>query len=303
MDETLLFPDNLFPIKNEENYKANIYNGIKIASTSRILFCGICRNVGERLQKNIDRINLTATAFKDFEVFIYENDSTDNTKEILSQNESDNFIVKFGTRIDKDYDLIIKDGKDPAHYNRCKVLAECRKVYHEYIISNTNRFDYVCVLDLDIWGGWSYNGFFHSLSILEDCEENGCVTSYGVLADCYNFKKLEDVDLHNYIMYDCFVFRPFGEDAAVPMGATAIYNYIQLSPGQDPIVVNSNFNGLGIYKIDAIANSNYGVKRWSESCVDADHVVLHREMRQKGHRIIMNPSMIVSYADHKYSRI
>jgi hypothetical protein len=303
MNEGLLFPLDLFPIENKENYWANVSNGRNIAEKSRILFCGICRNVGERLQKNIDRIKLTGSAFESFEVFIYENDSTDNTREILSNNISDQFVVKFDNRTDKDYEAMISEGKDPAHYNRCKVLANCRKEYHNYIISNLNRFDYVCVIDLDIWGGWSYGGFFHSLSILEDSKENGCVTSYGILTDCYNSKKLEDMSYSDYLMYDCFVFRPFGEDVAVPMGETSLYNFIRLLPGQDPIIVNSNFNGLGIYKIDAIANSNYGVKRWAESCVDADHVVLHREMRQKGHRIIMNPSMIVSYSDHQYSRI
>jgi len=301
MNKGLMFPDQLFEINDEELYKKTVSAGYQIAKGKKILFCGICRNVGDRLERNILRMQYTAQYFKDHHIFIYENDSTDDTVDILKRYRSEKLDYISDTRSDKNYDTMLQAGEDPVHYNRCKVLADCRNMYLSEI--EYHDADFVCVLDLDLWGGWSYNGFLHALAVLENRPTNGAVTAYGVLADCINKNPLEAVHPSKYLMYDCFVFRPHGEDKAQPKHETGRYNFINQKPGDNVAFVNSNFNGLGLYKKEAFKDVNYGVKLWDARSVDADHVVLHRQMKEKGWDILFNPSMVVSYADHQYSQI
>ena len=301
MNKGLMFPDHLFEINNEELYKKTVSEGYQIAKTKKILFCGICRNVGDRLERNILRMYYTSQYFKDHHIFIYENDSTDNTVDILQKHLSEKLTYISDSRIDKNYEEMLQSGEDPVHFNRCRVLSDCRNMYVPKIRSSDA--DIVCVLDLDIWGGWSYNGFLHSIAVLEDRPSNGAVTAYGVLADCLNKTPLELVEPSKYLMYDCFVFRPSGEDMAQPKHLTGCFNFINQKPGDNVAFVNSNFNGLGLYKKEVFDDVEYGVKKWDEKSVDADHVVLHRQIREKGWDILFNPSMLVSYADHQYSQI
>jgi hypothetical protein len=82
-----------------------------------------------------------------------------------------------------------------------------------------------------------------------------------------------------------------------------MFNNITLSRGDDPIEVVSNFGGLAIYKTKAIKNKKYDAKIWEEASVDPDHVELHRQMSSDGWKIILDPSMIVSYSHHKHSKV
>lgn len=297
------FPDDVFTIENRANYNSLVQRGYSVASDKTILFCGICRDVGEYLERNILRILYTASFFKDFRIFIYENDSSDNTREILLKYKNNKLTFTADRRQDKDYRNLLDQGNDPYHYNRCKVLANCRNEYIDYINNFSGDFDYTCIVDLDLMGGWCYDGFFHSTSVLDSERQNAGVTAYGVLANFDNSKDLEDVHPSRYLMYDCFVFRPFGPDEPVRNVELGAYNRVVVSPGQDPIVVNSNFNGLGLYKTRYLKRHRYDAIMQNSESVDADHVVMHKQIRAMGGRIIMNPSMITSYSHHKYSRI
>lgn len=300
MQKGLMFPDELFKINDQKIYNSRVQFGTDLAKHQKIMFCGICRNVGTKLERNLLRIGETAKYFKDYSILIYENDSTDDTVDILRRYESRKLSFFTETRADKNYNDLLESGQDPVHYNRCQVLASCRNFYLDF--AQKSDADIICVLDLDLWGGWSYDGFLNSVGVLYGKPTNGAVTAYGVLTDCYNHYSLEDIDPKMYIMYDCFVYRPLGPDVAQPKFGTAQYNFIRKNPGDTPIFVNSNFNGMGIYKREALLGVQYGVKLWDQDSVDADHVVLHRQMRDNGWGVIFNPSMLVSYADHQYSK-
>ena len=302
MNKGLMFPDDLFDIKDLELYQKTVSAGYIVAKEKRILFCGICRNVGDHLERNILRIKFSASFFKDYHIFIYENDSNDNTKDILEKYNDEKLDFVSESRNDKNYQMLIDGGHDPCHYNRCKVLASCRNKYMDYIDKHED-YDIVCVLDLDLWGGWSYNGLLHSVAVLYNREENGAVTAYGVLSDPYNRTDLEENDPRRYIMYDCFAFRPNGEYKAVKKVSTGRFNFINQRPGSNAAFVNSNFNGLALYKREAISGLKYHAKKWDEESVDCEHISLHHNIKQKGWDIIFNPSLLVSYAHHKYSRI
>ena len=80
------FPEEIFDakLKNQSIYKYKSNAGQQIAKSKKIIFAGICRNVEQTLAPNIERIIRTAKEFNDFHIFLYENDSIDNTVHILN---------------------------------------------------------------------------------------------------------------------------------------------------------------------------------------------------------------------------
>ena len=52
-------------------------------SLSSIIICSIVRNAEKGLINNIPIIDALCEHFNDYKIIIYENDSTDNTKNIL----------------------------------------------------------------------------------------------------------------------------------------------------------------------------------------------------------------------------
>ena len=295
------FPEYLFVPKNQGIYDHCVNQGVKIASTKTILFCGIARNVGKNLQRNIDCLHRTGSLFKDYRIFIYENDSSDNTPQILMNNRSSRFMYLSEKRLDEDYRSKIDSGEDMWHYNRCKVLSECRNKYLEYVEYSDTKFDYVCILDLDLKGGWSYDGIKHAIFTLERDQINACVSAYGVLAEKNGNDLLEQYNVSDYLMYDSFAFRPLGWNIGLHMMSMPMFNNIKVERGDESIEVDSNFGGMAIYKSQALQNKKYGAKKWMEGFIDPDHVILNRQIKKDGWKIIMDPSMIVSYSPHNYS--
>ena len=299
------FPEYIFDsqLKNLSIYKYKVNEGKKIASSKKIIFAGICRNVGDTLGLNIERIIRTSESFKDFQIFLYENDSDDNTIKILNSYQNKTHLSFLSeNRNDKDYRQQINNGSDPWHYRRCQILAECRNIYLKYVFDNFTDYDYLCVLDLDIKGGWSYAGFQHAIFTLETNPKCACVSAYGVLSDINNTDSLEDYSIEEYIMYDSLAFRPLQITKGIHILRTPVFNRITFNRGDDPIEVTSNFGGMAVYKLPLLKNKKYGAKQWKEGEVDPDHVLLNKQLIEEGYKIILDPNMIVSYSDHKYSR-
>lgn len=296
------FPENLFEpqpdLKGLYNYKLGI--GEKISKDKTILFCGICRNVGDVLERNILRIHRTGQLFKEYNIFIYENDSTDNTVEILSRYASDNLKYLSENRSDKDYRQGIDSGEDKWHHNRCVVLSNCRNKYIEYANKNFSHYDYLCVIDLDLRGGWSYDGIKHGIFTINNENNIGCVSSYGVLSDYHNNYTLETVHQSQYLMYDSFAFRPWGL-VGIHMLNTAKFNKLQFFRSEDPINVYSNFGGLAIYNMNIIKDKTYEARQHKDGFVDPDHVLINEKIIKDRYKIILDPSMIASYSNHKYT--
>lgn len=282
------FPQKLFISPKKEN----IVNGKDIAKQSKILFCGIARNVSKTLKKNIDRINYLGQRFKEHDIFIYENDSLDNTKEIIKQSNI-NFISEH--REDEGYWNDIESGKTNNHLNRCNVLAKCRNIYIDYALQNRANYDYLCVLDWDI-KGWSYKGFFDSIFRLEnDLNKNlYCVSAYGVLSDFHNNAPIEST-IGNLLMYDSFAFRP-SNDIVMNDYIQSQFNYYKCI---HPSIVRSNFGGMSIYKMKIALDHRYKAEL-NNGFVDCDHVCFHESMNSTGLFNIINPYLVVSYSKHRF---
>ena len=105
------FPDEVFDsCVSDGAYDYIAEQGRKICKSKNIFFCGIVRNNANVLERNLARISRTASSFKNSFTFLYENDSTDNTVDILNKAKSNttNFDFLSESRGDKDYDIQLK---------------------------------------------------------------------------------------------------------------------------------------------------------------------------------------------------
>jgi len=298
------FPEDIFEPREQIKsiYRYRVDSGLKILKEKSVLFCGICKDVERTIALNIERICNIGSFAKNFHVFIYENDSNDNTPEILKNKNSNNITCVSERTGLGNYRDDLTNGKDPWHYNRCKILSECRNKYLEYARLNQDQYDYLCIIDWDLLGGWSLDGFFHGIFSLNNITNAACVSSYGVLAEPTNTLSLEHIHPTKYIMYDSFAYRPINIETGIHMSRLPIFNSFFFERGQDPIFIQSNFGGMAIYKIHTIINKQYRAKQWEEGFVDPDHVNINRDIIKDGYKIILDPSMISSYSKHKYCK-
>ncbi len=296
------FPDNLFKFSRTTNQSMYSYicrAGYELCRDKKILWCGIARNVEQNLDMNLQRYIRTCKPFSKYHMFIYENDSTDNTLSIMDKYK-DVVTYKSESREDQDYVEKMNTEADPFHFNRCSVLSECRNKYMDYIENNNLRdeYDYICIVDLDTKGGWSYQGFYNSIYFLENIDNAASMTSYGVVSSAFQDKFLEEVDFDDWLFYDSFAYRDLGIDPKMSKGHTQLFNSLKFKIGQDPIEVYSNFNGLGIYKSKYFKHK-YKTNMWGETMVDSEHIHVHKSIREDGGKVFLNPSMTLSYSYHK----
>ena len=89
------FPEDIF-MKNARKtvqFK-QIDNSLRSAvSDIDVMFCGIVRNSAKNIERNIQRIKHSMSFFNNTVAFIYENNSTDGTKKIIKEYETDNFRI------------------------------------------------------------------------------------------------------------------------------------------------------------------------------------------------------------------
>jgi hypothetical protein len=132
-----------------------------------ILICSTARNISPCIEKFEKQIKELVNELKDsfnFKISIYENDSTDNTKELLGNINFDIF---------EDYSLILEN-INSNHYirsnenDRVKIMSEAR---NKVLATRNNEFlnwsDYVLFIDADI----GYNP--KELKFIIDFEKTG----------------------------------------------------------------------------------------------------------------------------------
>jgi hypothetical protein len=115
------------------------------------------------------------------------------------------------------------------------------------------------------------NTLGHSLDV---CGSNGLL-----------YRKQDDKVQRLY--FDSWAYRGLNEEYDPDI------NLLTINRGDSPYEVDSCFGGMCIYKYDTLN----GLKYTNEDC---DHVTLHKQIRNNGYRIWINPSQITLYTEHYY---
>lgn len=273
------FPEEAFPppAHRWSEYRRLLKIGIGRMRESSVVLCGLARDVGSILPKTIARMERLGEMFRDYRVVLFENDSRDDTAEVLTAWASHNSRVKFVSET-------IGDPINPVArcLNRATRMAYYRNRCLEVMRAEFADFIHAIVLDTDLKGGWSTDGIANTFG------HDGWdfVGSNGII-----FKRM-GVDLNVPIQYDAWAFRLDDQLTALPTGAV---NAMQWQRGQPLVPVSSCFGGLGVYRMPALLSANYD--GW-----DSEHIPLHQHMRRNGFdKLFLNPSQITVYGRRRRS--
>jgi hypothetical protein len=258
-------PDVLLPPDEEfaEEYAEEVAFGREIARDSTVAFVAICRNACPFLPRTLDLVEETAARFRDWSCYIHENDSVDDTKQILGRWQDG----------ERRHASLNTNGRPHLNYTtsteRTHALAEYRSACQQFV-RNGEPPEYVVVFDTDPWGGWSIDGLMTSIAYL--------VESQGV-ASClasYSWAEVPGPRGPAAIHYDAFALR---HNHWRRRDQQWIHHW-HPPVGSPPVPMNSAFGQLAIYRRDAYLAMRY-------SGEDCEHVCAHRTMPG---RLYLNPS-------------
>ena len=260
-----------------------------------IIICGIVKNAERGLKRNIPVLKELCSRCKDYKVFVYENDSTDSTKQLLSEwasNDSEHVFVSLNNN---DQTATIPSQKETGKVNRfysarrIEKMARLRNHYMDFVTENDWEADYLIVVDLDV-ARLSLNGIVNSL---ESNQEWDAVTAYG-----YSLAP----NLHKRY-HDTYALTENGDENH-PQTMEKILSYAckygRMKETEDWIRVYSAFGGLAIYLFEAVRGLRYQALRNNDERVEVhcEHYSIYKQMSERGFdKVYINPQMVLKYQD------
>lgn len=265
-------PDEVLPVSSEwsDLYQEVTAEGLKAAARSHITICGMARNIGGILPATFARIEDIVDHFNDHGVVIVENDSEDETKEVLKAYEESN-----PSRIVcsvNDFDWPHLHGFEAERVER---YATLRNMYRETVFDRFPGTDLVLVVDLDCWGGWSTPGLINGLGWLKRYKDAACMASTSL------FQGLVVGNEVQFGHYDTWALRVHGFSEGLTPWKTAWLP----APGSPPVQLYSAFGAAALYRPEAFAETGYASFNG-----DIEHAGLHRQMIANGWKIYLNPA-------------
>ncbi len=265
---------------------------MKYLNDSSIIVCGIVRNAENGLRTNIPVINALCHCCKDFRLVIYENDSTDDTKNILSSWAKTDIkrihvLLKNtdGTKtIPSSYEV---KGNPFFSYKRIEKMANLRNQYMEYVNKQGWNADYLIIVDLDV----AKLNLENILTSFTSGKNWDAVTAFG--------HSLSPKLKRRY--HDTFALTEFGDENNPQTEAkikTLADKYGKMKPSDEWIRVFSAFGGLAIYRFEAIKGLRYKVITNKDERVEVhcEHFSIYSQMAERGfNRVYINPAMSLTY--------
>jgi hypothetical protein len=270
---TAVFPERAFPVapEREAEYLAGCRRGYATMARSRVAITGLARDIGGVLPLTIRRLEDVARCFADYRIFVYENDSIDDTRHILER----------WARDDRRVDIFGEPHGEPVNpstrcLRRAQRMARYRSRCQQAVLAAGGQFDAAIVVDLDLIGGWSTDGIANSFGH----------RGWDFLGSNGLIYRRHGLRMNEPRQYDTWALRL---DADLTPMAPADAGGMLYRRGDPLVPVTSCFGGLGIYTMDAYRTGTYGND-------DLEHASFHRSLLSRGHaRLFLNPSQIVVY--------
>lgn len=259
-----------------------------------IIICSIVRNAEKGLRINIPVIKKLCSYFNDYKVFVYENDSTDSTKQLLKEwasHDSQHVIVSLN---DNDHTATIPSQKDTGKVNpffsarRIEKMTRLRNQYMIFVEQQGWEADYMMVVDLDV--AWlSLDGILDSLNSEREWD---AVAAFG-----YSLSP----NLHKRY-HDTYALTEYGDEEPQTMEKIHSYasKYGRMKGTKEWIKVYSAFGGLAIYRFKAVKGLKYQTLANDDEKVEVhcEHYSIYKQMRECGYdKVYINPQMEIKYQD------
>jgi len=240
------------------------------------IVCGCTKNSGLYIQKHLSLLYSMSPLFEKFKMVIYENDSIDNTREILEEFKKTHVLFDFVS--------------EKLNSNiRTQILAHGRNTLLKYV----SGYEYMIMVDLD-----DVIATFKPSQLKYLFQETGwdalfanCIGKYyDIWALRINRDTWTPECPFQVIDYDCW------EMAQQYKSKRVISQYqIQIPIHKNLIQVDSAFGGFGIYRVNKIKKAKYqGIKNNKIIC---EHVEFHNELIKNGARLFICPKFLVNKQD------
>ena len=257
-----------------------------------VIICSIVRNAERGLKANIPVIDSFCQYCMDFKIVIYENDSIDKTKFLLTK-----WADKDRSRIH-----ILLNDTDASHtiptkrevncnpfysYKRISKMTDLRNKYMDYVNNQRWDADYMIVVDLDV-AQLNLKGMLSSFSSKIEWD---AVTAFGYSTSPRLCRRY----------HDTYALTEVGNEEK-PQTEKIIkelsYKYRKLKSSDQWVKVFSAFGGLAIYRFEAVKGLRYETIRNDDRHVEVrcEHYSLYQQMAAHGYdRVYINPAMRLKY--------
>lgn len=293
-----------------------------------IIICGCTINSSSYIERHLQHLQELKPLFKDFSIVIYENDSVDNTTEILKDLERNGTIQ-----------LITEKGITNRLKKRTTIIAHGRNTLIDHVIK-CNKYDYMIMVDLDdilkqpigdsIKRAFEYNtnewdvltgncsGLYYDIWALRINKKQWSETHQAIWDTCLDYdvwdmikhvnyanmiKELEERE-KNFAYYTTTTQKILQRKI---LRETYVKSFQKNIPSTSPLIpVESAFGGIGIYKISAIKDCKYNGLQTNCTCSDYDvkgdcidiaceHISFHKDIIQKNDgKIFICPTLLVA---------
>lgn len=279
--DVMFTPRNIFK-RNYEQFDKEVKLGMKNISNFRVVICGLIRNGSKNLPSFIQKCENLCSYFKDYRVLIVENDSRDNTRDILLQWSKINpkvVILGCGINSPECKLNIPKTNGGSISKTRIGKMVKLRNIYLDYIKKYLRDFDYGIVWDVDLLGSVYFDGILNSFGKFQKDENIDCICANGLRRFFRNF-----VYYDNYAhVLNNETYHENNENIHV---LKVLLNTTMNKNNPNLVKVNSCFGGFSIYKIPSLLKSNYSSDL--DGSIECEHTGLHSNMDN----VYYNPMMI-----------
>lgn len=206
----------------------------------------IVKNCEKTLYKNVKKISKLCSEFSSVKMFVFENNSTDNTKEILKKCKEDFDFFNFWAFDYSEEELhqIAPTLHVKGKLCRIELITHARNFLLDRLKEESNNFDYTLVIDIDAF----YFNVKKLPKIIKKYSDFDCISVNGLT------KRLR--------YRDAFAFRskdfPFGPEFFNDYWwSTLVFKMQRRYFGNNLIPVFSAFGGMAIYKTQSYISSSY----------------------------------------------
>lgn len=258
-----------------------------------IVVCGIVRDAAKGLRANIPVIDALCSKVKDWHVVIYENDSRDGTKALLTQWQASNPERIHAMMSDTDGAKTIPAARSVSanpFFSRRRIdkMARLRNQYMAYVDAMGWQADFLIVVDMDV-AQLKLAGIIDTLT-------NDTIDWDAVVANGYSLSPRMRRRYHD--TYALTLWQDRDKPQTEAMIRSNADRLGTLRPGDEWIRIASGFGGIAIYRFQAIRGLRYRALPNDDERVEVrcEHYSLYKQMAERGHdRFYINPAMEVHY--------
>lgn len=262
----------------------------------------LARDCKESLLRNMPRVETVGAAFGDYHVVVYENDSRDGTTEALQQWALRNPHVTAICETTHQDTIPKKTTRSPFPLKSVHRIERMARFRNRVLDEVRERFtpDIFCFIDIDVE---SFNPQDVIDAIVHAPADWGALFASGRIA----YTESDGSDTLYPLQYDTFAYMPEGVDAMTTGDWIVNRHFHRVTTRlfgaalqETPYLpCSSAFNGIGIYKWEAIKDLTYRIEQTEElktvNVSFCEHIPFNADIVRKGYGLYVVRSMEVIY--------